>query len=67
MFWGGVWTLVGWCELRRDFRSFRVDRMQSVRILAEIFTPKPGETLADFLKKVRAETGDQERESEPLS
>jgi len=61
VFWGGAWTLVGWCELRRDFRSFRVDRMQSVRILAETFTPRPGETLADFLKKVRGELGDQAR------
>lgn len=26
-FWGKVWTLVAWCELREDFRMFRVDRM----------------------------------------
>ncbi|WGH80115.1 helix-turn-helix transcriptional regulator [Jannaschia ovalis] len=26
-FWGTVWTLVGWCELRDDFRMFRVDRI----------------------------------------
>jgi len=26
-FWGKVWTLVGWCELRDDFRMFRVDRI----------------------------------------
>ena len=25
-FWGKVWTLVAWCELREDFRNFRVDR-----------------------------------------
>jgi predicted DNA-binding transcriptional regulator YafY len=54
-FWGGVWTLIGWCELRNDFRNFRVDRMQSFNTLPETFTQKPGQTLADFLKKVRAE------------
>ncbi len=59
VFWGGAWTLVGWCELRRDFRSFRVDRMQSISILDEIFTPQPGQTLADFLKQVRAQSPDQ--------
>jgi predicted DNA-binding transcriptional regulator YafY len=30
-FWGKVWTLVAWCELRDDFRSFRVDRIASLR------------------------------------
>ncbi len=46
-FWGKVWTLVAWCELRRDFRMFRVDRIEG---LAEsgAFEPEPGRTLADF-------------------
>ena len=26
-FWGGTWTLGAWCELRRDFRNFRLDRL----------------------------------------
>ena len=26
-FWGKVWTLVAWCELRNDFRMFRLDRI----------------------------------------
>ncbi|MEM8851395.1 MAG: YafY family protein [Pseudomonadota bacterium] len=26
-FWGKVWTLVAWCELRADFRMFRIDRI----------------------------------------
>jgi predicted DNA-binding transcriptional regulator YafY len=51
-FWGEVWTLVAWCELRNDFRTFRADRMQSIRVLDEIFTAKAGQTLADFLKTV---------------
>jgi predicted DNA-binding transcriptional regulator YafY len=53
-FWGGVWTLTSWCEMRDDFRSFRVDRIQRAEVLEETFTPKPGQTLADFLKRVRA-------------
>ena len=53
-FWGGVWTLTSWCEMRDDFRSFRVDRIQRAEVLEETFTPKPGKTLADFLKRVRA-------------
>ncbi|HSY72871.1 MAG TPA: YafY family protein [Alloacidobacterium sp.] len=54
-FWGGTWTLAAWCELRNDFRSFRVDRMEHLERLSEVFKPKSGQTLADFLRHVRAE------------
>ena len=49
-FWGLTWTMVGWCELRDDFRMFRVDRM---RALTEDgpFKPQPGQTLQDFRKR----------------
>ena len=30
-FWGKVWTLVSWCELRQDFRMFRADRISDLR------------------------------------
>lgn len=30
-FWGKVWTLVAWCEMREDYRNFRIDRMTSVK------------------------------------
>jgi predicted DNA-binding transcriptional regulator YafY len=58
-FWGGVWTLIGWCELRNDFRNFRVDRIQSFDTLPLTFTQQPGQTWADFLKKVRAQYPDE--------
>lgn len=51
-FWGSVWTLAAWCELRQDFRSFRVDRMSEIRVLDEVFEEEPGRTLEDFLRKV---------------
>ena len=58
LFWGNVWTLVAWCELRADFRSFRVDRFQTLRILDESFTPERGQRYEDFLAQVRrAEKG----------
>ena len=46
-FWGTVWTLVGWCELRRDFRMFRIDRIERMHQL-DAFTPEPGQDLAGF-------------------
>ncbi|MEM1373783.1 MAG: YafY family protein [Pseudomonadota bacterium] len=46
-FWGLVWTFVGWCELRDDFRMFRVDRMGAL-IQGAAFKPRPGQSLRDF-------------------
>ena len=36
-FWGDKWTLGGWCEMREDFRSFRVDLMQEIHALESHF------------------------------
>lgn len=47
-FWGRVWTLASWCEARQDFRSFRVDRIELLRLTGETFPDDPGTTLADW-------------------
>jgi predicted DNA-binding transcriptional regulator YafY len=46
-----VWLLVAWCELRQDFRSFRLDRVSQLDVLDERFRPERGKTLHDFLKR----------------
>ncbi len=51
-FWGAVWTLAAWCELRRDFRNFRVDRMTVARAAGRTFVEEPGKTLDDFLRTI---------------
>lgn len=53
-FWGTAWTFVGWCELRRDFRNFRPDRMSEVAVLDEPIPDEPGRDLETFLKQVIA-------------
>ena len=53
LFWGNVWTLVAWCELRVDFRSFRVDRFQRLSLLDGRFSPEPGQRYEDFLTRLR--------------
>lgn len=50
-YWGKVWTLVGWCELRDDFRHFRLDRMGTVEKLNHKFDIIDGRTLQDYLNK----------------
>lgn len=52
-FWGRAWTVAAWCELREDFRSFRLDRIGALRVLDERFEERAGHSLADFLKAVR--------------
>ncbi|MFS9599292.1 helix-turn-helix transcriptional regulator, partial [Klebsiella variicola] len=51
MFWGPVWTLAAWCELREDFRSFRVDRIETLELLEAKFRDEPGKTLADMNRR----------------
>lgn len=49
-FWGWAWTLTAWCELRDDFRVFRVDRMEAAELLPETFKDEPGKSLGDYLR-----------------
>ena len=49
-FWGKVWTLISWCELRQDFRMFRLDRIVDIRAGDTPFKPERGRTLKDFYR-----------------
>lgn len=50
-FWGERWTLAGWCEMRKDFRNFRLDRISGASAGAK-FVPEAGKRLDDFLRRV---------------
>lgn len=54
-YWGNVWTLVGWCELRRDYRQFRLDRIQQQQDAGKYFEPQPHQTLKHYLLQVEKE------------
>ncbi|MCC6409369.1 MAG: WYL domain-containing protein [Planctomycetes bacterium] len=54
-FWGRTWTLTAWCELRRDFRSFRLDRIGATTALARRFEDEPGRTFEDYLARLASE------------
>jgi predicted DNA-binding transcriptional regulator YafY len=41
-FSGGAWYVLGWCHLRRDLRSFRLDRVQLVTALPKSFLRPDG-------------------------
>ena len=48
-FWGNVWTLTAWCELRHDFRTFRLDRIRWLETLEHTFEDMVGQRLSDFI------------------
>lgn len=51
--WGKVWTLTAWCELRNDFRVFRVDRIADCQP-GEPFRPERGKQICDYLATLRS-------------
>lgn len=58
-FWGKVWTLVGWCEMREDFRMFRIDRISELKRSERRFNPTPEQTLTTFLRQLEGRYGPQ--------
>lgn len=44
------WHLIAWCRLRSDYRDFRTDRIQSLKILDESFRDKEHLSLAQFMQ-----------------
>ncbi len=50
-FWGRTWTLAAWCELRQDFRNFRLDRVAASAMLDETFEDDTGKSLRDMLAR----------------
>lgn len=52
IYWGGAWTLGAWCELREDFRTFRLDRFRSARILMSPIPDSPGRSIEDYFAAV---------------
>lgn len=52
------WLFAGWCELRKGFRAFRIDRIASVEDTGHNFPDEPGRNLqAYFETKFLADRG----------
>lgn len=52
LYWDAVWTLSAWCELREDFRQFRLDRIQQLDVGPRTFKDESGKTLADLFRRI---------------
>jgi predicted DNA-binding transcriptional regulator YafY len=53
-FWGGTWTLAAWCELREDFRMFRIDRIKALGLTEERFKEEAGKRFEDMMRGYEA-------------
>ena len=49
IYWGRTWTLVAWCELRKDYRLFRLDRIQNLTVNTSTFTTTETINLRHYL------------------
>lgn len=52
VFWGNVWTIGAWCRVRRDFRTFRADRVQHFEPTGEHYAAEPAHGLEAYLRAV---------------
>lgn len=72
--WDRGWTFGAWCELRGDFRHFRVDRVQNLVETGECFFDEKGKTLTDLYRTIArdaqcppfSQTDPLDRETPPL-
>lgn len=47
------WHLFAWCRLRGEYRDFRLDRIQDLRIGTENFKGKQHISMDDFIRKMK--------------
>ena len=51
IFWGAAWTLVAWCLLRHDYRTFRLDRIEKVAMSEQAFAADNGHSLKAYIEQ----------------
>ena len=52
----GLWYMVGYCHLRRDLRTFRLDRVAHISMCAETFVPPQDFDALNFVESSVART-----------
>ncbi|QRY68013.1 YafY family transcriptional regulator [Ensifer sp. PDNC004] len=49
---GHFWLLTGWCELRSDFRDFRVDRISALHVQRERYEVMPERSFEAYIARM---------------
>lgn len=50
IFYDFNWHLIGWCHLRKDYRDFRVSRIQHIKITDAPFEQRSHPALSEFME-----------------
>jgi predicted DNA-binding transcriptional regulator YafY len=58
MSWGAVWTILAWCETRRAYRNFRLDRIETLTETGVRFETSETISIAHYY---RTEIGIEDR------
>lgn len=56
---GSYWYLAAWCRLRKDYRSFRLDRVGKYAFTPETLAEPRTHTLEAYIKAYQKEQGEQ--------
>lgn len=57
-------NLVAWCQLREDWRTFRLDRVEMFKLTNENFNPREDFNLADFEESEYLATAENDDDAE---
>jgi predicted DNA-binding transcriptional regulator YafY len=60
LYYGSAWHLIGWCQLRKDYRDFRLSRMLSVTLDEKTFDPGAHPSIQQYIEQIRATSDLQE-------
>ena len=61
LFWGQHWTLLAWCEIREDYRNFRLDRVLSVAQLEDRYENTDMPSLKHYMVLMHTAAGENNR------
>ena len=48
---------VAWCELRCDFRVFRLDRMRALTVTNRVFVQEAGKAFVGYMRSIERKFG----------
>ena len=51
--YGAAWHLIGWCQLRNDYRDFRMSRMLGVVLDDHCFDPSAHPSIREYIEELR--------------
>ncbi len=46
------WHLIAYCQLRNDYRDFRVDRIKTLDMTAKTFRSRPTDSIQDYMNSI---------------